>query len=327
MTELEVNGTLVLDTDDNVVVNMGSVSAVDLNGIDVWLRGGDLPDKPTDFTASDDLEFSIQFNWHTGENTLGCDIYQLPNTLIQANALDGYQWLDAVPGEIHDYVVVARGDEGTVVSDSDSGRTQIKGHVIIYRDEYIPTGTGAGTVTVANGIGTFTPPEYVTSIEVCMTAGGGGGTNRPDWYGENGGGHAGETFSGTFDTSDHLPISFTVGLGGQESASGDTVGNDGGESSFGEESVSGGDGGRSTYDGGYPGNGGEASFCGTTFTHGLAYVQQYGTMYGGESNGFGFGGGGHSSAGAIAGGGGGSAQSGQGAVTYGGNGRIKISWR
>ena len=325
MTELEVNGVLLSDAEDSVVVNLGSVTDVDVNGTDVWSRVAVLPDKPTNFTASNNLETHILFEWTIGENTIGCDIYMLPDTLVQANALTGYQWYDA-PTELHDYVVVARSNEGAVASDSDEGMLLIQGDVTV---DYAGVSDGdASTITGSNGSFVFAPPAGITEVNVCMCGGGGAGGYvdiNPQYC--SGGGFAGDIASEDVPVSFGTDITIVIGVGGLGTAS-TSDDNAGTQSSFGAIVAL---GGPSGYDSvtpcqGYDGQGASRDTCGGTFYDGN------GTHNGGQAGAFGDGGDGF--VGQDTNGGDGGIGAGGGSVTQGstnrsgngGNGRVVISW-
>ena len=350
MTELEVNGVLLSDAEDSVVVNLGSVTGVDVNGTDVWSRVAVLPDKPTNFTASNNLETHILFEWTIGENTVGCDIYMLPDTLVQANALTGYQWYDA-PTELHDYVVVARSNEGAVASAPDTGKLLIQGSVTV---EYGGVTDGdAKFVSGDNGSFTFHTPSGVSEVTVCMCGGGGGGARMWPSGAHNhstGGGNAGQVVGDVV-----IPVSgdmaFTVGAGAPATPNGpgyefdDQNGAAGGSTSFGGTPANGGSGGvyASNTSAPFQGNREAVTTClGTANNGGRDYYESASYEYwsgGGQSSGASDGGLGayyHGSyhddnteggPGGIGSGGGGNwSDQNVGYGGAGGSGRITISW-
>ena len=110
MTELDINGVLLLDTEDSVVVNETSVTQVDINNVVVWSRVADLPDKPESFVASDNLETYILCEWNTMGNTTSVDLYEDTLGVIEANITSPYDWHGAESGVVYSLRVIARND-------------------------------------------------------------------------------------------------------------------------------------------------------------------------------------------------------------------------
>ena len=313
MTELEVNGIVLLDTEDSVAVNMSSALQVDINNVVVWSRTADLPDPITDFVASDNLYYSIHCTWTTGIDTLSTDLYVDGLGVVAVGITSPYDW-DA-PADDTNYTmgIVSRGEEGDILSNTYVGKVipvPPTGDVII--DYNGISGSNPETVSGSSGSFTFTVPENTTSINYCI-AGGGASGGWPQNYG----GTAGEILSGAIDVTTLPTVSITIGRGGAASID---VSNAGTSSSINGTSVAGGNSD-------YRGDGASKTSCGGTFNDGSRYSD--GTIsYGGEAGGFGNGGNGGSGNGGAGGvgAGGGGTRSESNSRGAGGNGRVVITW-
>ncbi|RKX87225.1 MAG: hypothetical protein DRP58_03225 [Spirochaetes bacterium] len=328
MTELDINGTLLEDTENSVVVNMTSASQVDINNVVVWSRVADLPVQITDFVATNDLRYFIACTWTEEAETLSTDLYVDGLGIVATGVTSPYNWIPPERVVEYNIGIISNGDEGSVLSNQEVGMlAQLNGSVTLDYNGYSAYGTGYdATVIVSNGNGTFIPPTGVSAVNICMCGGGGSGKGNIQFLDSNGGGWAGTVVTTENAAVDpEVATTFTLGLGGPTPAS-NAAGINGGDSRFDSVYATGGGGGDYVYNGGYSGNQAAQSSCGGNGNDGGKYTGGVGTMYGGESNGFANGGWGHSSVGAGVGCGGGAAQSGQGADQSGGNGRIVISW-
>jgi len=328
MTELDVNGILLLDTENSVVVNMTSASQVDINNIVVWTRTADLPVPITDFVATNDLQNFITCTWTEEAETLTTDLYVEGLGIVATDVTSPHDWVPPERVVEYNMGIVSNGEEGSILSNQEVGMlAQLGGSVVIDYNSYSFEGSGdLATVFVSNGSGTFTPPDGIYAVSVCMCGGGGSGKGNIQFLDFNGGGWAGiVATSEDIDVDPEVATTFTLGLGGPTPAS-NSAGINGGDSRFDSVYAAGGEGGDYTASGGYPGDLGPQSSCGGDGNDGDRFTQADGSMYGGESNGFANGGNGHSSVNAGPGCGGGAAQSGKGADQSGGDGRIIVSW-
>jgi len=255
MENLYVNNILVLNAEDNVKVNMNSIGSVAVNGIEVWSRDLDLPAQVVDFSATDNLTTYILFDWTPMENTDFYDIYKLPDTLVQANALPGYQWYEAAAGP-GTYVVVSRNTGNSIVSNESFGQLLIQGSATMDWSTF-STDDGA-VVKNSDGNYTFTPPLYTTYVRSWVYGaggGGGGGEGGETWGGSDGtGGGGGGAGVESIDVRTELPgtqapFSIIIGNNGEGGYGGSASEDDGGPggvgtaSSFGSISAGGGIGG------------------------------------------------------------------------------------
>jgi len=336
MKELEVNGVLLDDVADTVQVNQNSALNVDINGVDVWSRIAVVPYPIVDFQASSNLTTQINCTWTTGSDTLSTDLYEETLGLIQANALTGFAWLDAVPGVTYKLYVLAIGTEATSVSNVDEGSLLVQGSVTVDYDAI----SGPDALTVSGSLGNFifTPPLGVTEVTACMCGAGGSGCAGFVIFTAEyvGGGSQGAIISDKYPVTPLVPLAITIGVGGARTSGGGNLSNPGTSTSLeGIGSCAGGAGGvrNGIYQSVHPDT--PFEYCGGTFYDGIAYLYIFnGLAYGGQSGAFGSGGDGqtllnnHANNGGIGAGGGGHAGSegGNEQSGAGGNGRIVISW-
>ena len=179
------------------------------------------------------------------------------------------------------------------------------------------------------GSGTWTVPEGVTEVEVCMVAGGGAGGSADSGNDEKSarayGGYAGEEYSGTLSVNPGDSIPYEVGAGG--SAALISCGGVGGDTVFGSITVVG--GARGCEYSGYSGTGGSGPLgCGGGgYIDGRYYREDEDRAWGGQASSFGNGGDAYRPGrpgGTGAGGGGCSESHWSGA---GGRGEIRIKYR
>jgi len=196
-----------------------------------------------------------------------------------------------------------------------------------------------GNITFTSS-GTWTVPEGVTSIDLCMVGGGGAGGVREDYWdvpGAAGGGYAGSEKNTSVSVNPGQNISITIGRGGigrDQGGVGGHCGESGTSSSFGSTTANGGSGGCTTWGGdtpNYSGDGGSRTGCAGTRYDGDYLSHTAGRMYGGQASSFGNGGRGAMdngvNGGVGAGGGGMCCNAGfYGIGSDGGRGECRISW-
>ena len=324
MTELDVNGTLLLDTENSVVVNMTSASQVDINNVVVWTRAADLPVPITDFVATNDLQNFITCTWTEEAETLTTDLYVEGLGIVATDVTSPHDWVPPERVVEYNMGIVSNGDEGSILSNQEIGMlAQLSGSVVIDYNSYSFEGSGDGTVSISSGSGVFTPPAGITELTVCMVGGGGSGATVPVSYGVyGGGGWAGTVVSSTYSVTPEIGVSIIIGSGGNNPSS-QQSGNAGSSSALGTLSAGGGAGGIYMWNEspGFNGAGASVTTCGGTGNDGTN--TNNGTVYyGGQSSGFGNGGN-YGQSGGIGSGAG---------CTYGdpnisgGDGRIIVSW-
>ena len=129
------------------------------------------------------------------------------------------------------------------------------------------------------------------TVRVLIVGAGGSGSRSKYGGKDDGGGYAGSCYDTTSYHTSGTSVKITVGAGGSASGKGidgDVQGNDGGGSSFGDKSVSGGSGG--TYNSSnYAGNGGTRTVCGVDYKDGTCCTTD-GNAYGGQAGRLGDGG-------------------------------------
>lgn len=220
------------------------------------------------------------------------DIY--PCTKISASSVDVTgtlpTWLYF--GDLQDNTYFSIGELATIVKDYTV--TEIKpsglGEFEIQAVNYDPTiytyvePSGSQVFTFDD---TFIVPAGVTSINLCMIGGGGGGASAD--YTDNGhvagGGHAGQIISITIPVVESMEFPITIGNGGSGGIG--AAGFNGKSTSFGDYVASGGTGGLIATPS-WLGNGGATTNCHGTYYDGLAATATF-TWYGGQA-GFGNGG-------------------------------------
>jgi len=180
--------------------------------------------------------------------------------------------------------------------------------------------------------GTFTVPDRITQVSICICGGGGaGGWWETDDTGQQWGGTRGEYTSQTLDVTEFEQLPIVVGIGGPRQTYGGQNGA-GTPSSItavsGSITMNGGDGAYENYSG----NGGNPiTTCGGTFVDGLRVQASDNTAWGGQAGCFGNGGNGGVPSGVDggigAGGGAGVGNSGDGGHSgAGGPGRVVVNW-
>ena len=214
MTELDVNGILVSDTADSIVVNENSITQVDINNVVVWTRAVDLPDKPESFTASNNLRTYINCEWTTMGNTTSVNLYDDILGAVATNIESPYAWYGAIPGTLYNLRVVAINEGGATASDPDTGIAPIESSVTIGPNGFTFTGAGdAATISMSNGVETFIAPAGIEAVECyCLGAGGSGAFAIDGEYFAAGAGFAGTVVCATLDTSGTINIQ--AGTGG-----------------------------------------------------------------------------------------------------------------
>ena len=124
MTNLQVNGTLISDGQDNVKVNLATVQKVTCNGVDVYERVSIVPDPIDDFSASNNNTDGITCTWTVGNDT---DIVHLVNidtqTIIESDITSGYIWTTCETGIVYNLAVLAEKiDNGKILSNINQGK-------------------------------------------------------------------------------------------------------------------------------------------------------------------------------------------------------------
>jgi len=298
-----------------------------------------LPEYVNNFAASENSETEVTFTWTPGNYTDYYSIYDYDQAeYVLTFTTPGSSF---VPDDtaIHSYRLVAYNSEGSTQCNSNNGQMLpeviIPGSVTIYRDGYTFTGNGDGTVSISNGVGTFTPPTEGTLIADMSAVGGGGGgaASQQDNFFNTGGGHGSPPVCVSSEAID-APINLTVGLGGAGGfvdGEGTVDGSDGGNSTVGGLTSFGGLGGTGSA---YNGNGNSKSTCLGSSFDGTASPER---AFGGEGS-LGDGGEGRSSKSSLigeeggkgAGGGGVNANEDNSSATHtggkGGDGQLTISW-
>ena len=345
---LVVNGVDIPNGAD-LFVDGVQVQSIEVDGIPVWGLT-EAPGTVDDFSASDDQYGQVEVNWTptTGLPSPHYDLYR-DGILIAEKIQPGY--VDVVIPGTYTYYIIAYNSDGSTTSNYDDGTSLVPviGDVTI--DYNSVSGSNPETVTGSNGSFTFTPPEGVTEVEVCMIGGGGSGSigGTKQYFGacyvlSNGyGGYAGQIVNQNVSVTPGTPVTVTIGRGGA-SVPEDTnmnAGNPGSPTSFGSLTASGGAGGDFTIGGsGYKGNGGSRSTCAGSFNDGTSleldpYMDE-GSLWGGQA---GLGKGGNSpkidvapeNGGPGSGGGCGAFEHTAGCINYwdsgaGGDGRVILKW-
>jgi len=279
------------------------------------------PGAPTGFAASDSTVGLISFSWAlpSDQGSPTCTYKVMEGSTVRATAVAGAtsaSWSVTGPytGTFHVVSTNSAGDSSA--SNTNSGTSA-----------EVPAAPGSQIFTAS---GTFTVPAGVTSVTLCMVAGGQGGYSVfcNDWTATAApGGSAGQVVSTTVSgLTPNSTVPITVGTGGpgRQGDGNDGPGLSGIHSLFGtyataEPVVA-------------PFNGDEeaVSTCGGTGYNGEAY--QYNVchtaqvQYGGQSSGFGNGGDNDSGAGVGSGAGGGDPEPTGGGTYAGGRGEVRISW-
>ncbi len=122
MTELDVNGILLLDTEDSIHVNESSITKVELNYVTVWERAAEVPDPPENFKASDTFETYILCEWENRAKTLTIDLYDDILGIVKTNIVSPYKWYCSASGLSHTLRVIARNEDGVSASNVSTGK-------------------------------------------------------------------------------------------------------------------------------------------------------------------------------------------------------------
>ncbi len=209
-----VNGISLDDMRNSIKINNTAVDKVIVNNVEVWGRTY-RPTVPKNFDASDSLYGEVLCTWtHSSD----ADWYQLIRDGIAVTPDDDvgisspYYYPTVSTAS---YAIRAWNEFGYTDSPADSGTgvAPDTGNVTI--DYNSVSGTNTETVTGSNGAFVFTPPDGVTSIDVCLCGGGGSGALGSLFspsYG--GGGYAGDISSQTITVEPLVAIPVVVGAGG-----------------------------------------------------------------------------------------------------------------
>ena len=321
----------------------------------------DEPAYISDFSASDDQFNQVTVTFSLSANATSYNLYK-GDVLFAEDIVSGQAFEVIGPNTSSYYVDAINKDENTI-SNSDTGTAVsfLPGEVTIDYNSYTWEGVGEDTVTITNGVGVFTPPVGVVSVNVCIAGGGGSGGNgfsSGSAAGGSGGGGGAGSVSGILTVVPFEATPLTVGAGGIANLVNGGNGYEGETSSILAISASGGKGGTAWPSdpsgngvggpggsgGGAGGNGSQAfgpsqpgiAFSGCGGSHaggpgvGSHSCADCGIGGGGGAGGFGDGGSGSAGAapGTVPGISGGSGGSGEylGGPLAGGNGRVKITW-
>lgn len=131
-----------------------------------------------------------------------------------------------------------------------TGTRYIRDDVLVPAVAAIPAVEPTTVTLDTAGSGTWTVPSGITSLLVTTIGGGGSGARasaKDPWTSGGGGGGAGGATTVTMAVTPGQTISYTVGAGGAAvtaSSAGGNIGNNGGDTTFGNLSVTGGQGGQ-----------------------------------------------------------------------------------
>ena len=317
-------------------INGVQVNSVECNGIAIW-GSTEAPGVVDDFQASDDEYGQITMTWTrtTGLPAPHYDLF-LDGVKIAEDINPGYVFLTQ-PGT-YTFYIQAYNSVGRTTSNYDNGTALIppSGNVTITYDSV--SGGNPETVSGSGTSFTFTPPQGITEVDVCMVGGGGGGAVPV--YGSTirmaSGGYSGQVVSNTINVSSSVPITLgSRGSGGVTASPWE--GGKGGTTSFGSLKATGGSGGAHSTQNNYGGNGGSRTTCLGTSNDGVVHL--YGLYYvgmGGQTSGYSKGGAGYTASDGYIHGGDASHGSGGGGAGcilggtevggLGGYGVVKLSW-
>ena len=268
---------MIVGTQDisSFMVGSQQVEKINLGDTEVW-SNVIVPSAITDFVASD-LEIdkiTVTFTNSVGLPIPTYDLYE-GITLLVSDITSGYSYVtDRATVNMH---VKAINTAGSTNSNEDEGTTKA------------PAGTSIFAFS-----DTFISPRGYTSVDICMSGGGGGGFGVSyscpgqglGVIGYSNGGKAGEIISTPVAVTAGESISVVIGAAGISSSTGHT---DGGLSSFGSIDALGG------IANSHQGDSAQRTSCGGTFHdggHGLAQIcpGTFVGLFGGEAGAFGNGG-------------------------------------
>jgi len=225
---------------------------------DIWFQYHDevlpdLPNAPTNFTASDDRQDGIFLNWTNPiSNFDGINIYRdgVLYKIINNSNTNSMLDEDTEVGQVYIYYVEsfnARGSSSPSNQDTGERCASVTLTAVIDYDQVAGNGSYAITKN-SDGNFTFNTPPSTYEIEITLLGAGGSGATFTHTDGIlAGGGYAGEIIKETITIApgDNIPI--VIGKGGEKVLSNNydpgTNGNPGGNTIFGNVIAAGGSGG------------------------------------------------------------------------------------